>query len=284
MPLMTLFLLFLFISSFSGNLQASSAGAGEENLRLLEIDLVSLLNPAGISFTARGYARHIYRHDKSPLWDGLYYQTGAQIRITPAFSRAGIQIEWLPIKVVKLRAEYDRLYFSGNYGSLLSFTSNTAFFDDDDLEAREGEEISAYGTRTAIQLTMRAKFDEIIIRNVIDFIRYEFPGNGPYYLERENELLMATTDDVVSNQLFILFEHKTKKGSRFYGPYHDYVHVDQSNLTRERLGVTWLQQYKKMLFGLQDPRWYIQSGIYLQDPNREGDGYLLLGVGGDIQF
>jgi len=273
--------LFLLISFSAG------AGAGDSDnneINQIDVDVVSLLNPAGFSFTAKAYRRQVYRHDKSLLWDGLYYQAGAQVRITPAFSRAGLQIEWMPIAIMQLRAEYDRLYFSGKYGSLLSFTSSDELFGDDELDAKEGEEVSTYGTRTAVQITLRAKFENAIFRNVTDFIQYKFPGNGPYYLEREYELLMATNDEVLSNQLYLLFENKSETGSSYLGPYHDYVHADKSNLIRERIGVTWLQQYKKTLASLHNPRWYLQSGVYIQDPNREDEFYILVGLGGDLKF
>lgn len=260
------------------------ANSDDSHIIRIELDIVTLLNPAGFSFTAKGFNQQIYNKSKSPLWDGLYYQVATQLRITPAYSRAGVQFEWMPITILQLRAEYDRLYFSGRFGSLLSFSSNDELFGDDELTDREGDEISAYGTRSALQVTLRAKFDDIILRNVTDFMQYRFPGNGPYYLEREYEILMATSDTVLSNQLYLLFEDKSKKGSRFFGPYHDYVHADKSGLTRERLGVTWLQQYNKALVNIENPRLYVQSGIYLQDPNREEQFYIIVGIGGDIEF
>lgn len=274
-------MLCLFVSGYA----FSGSNISDENdFNLIEVDVVSLLNPLGFSLTARGFRRQVYKRDQSPLWDGLYYQAGAQLRITPAFSRIGMQVEWMPIAIMQLRAEYDRLYFSGRFGSLLSFSSSDEPFDDDVLDDREGDEISSYGTRSAAQLTLRVKFSDTIVRNVTAIAQYKFPGIGPFYLEREYELLMATSDEILSNQLFLLFENKSEQGSRYIGPYHDYVHVNKSDLIRERIGMTWLQQYIKPIAGLQNPRWYIQSGIYLQDPNREDEMYLLIGVGGDIEF
>jgi len=252
--------------------------------KLAEIDLVGLYNPLGFSFATKAYWRNEYRQDTSELWDGLYYQAGAQLRLTPAYSQAGFHIEWLPIAVTKLKLQYDRLYFSGSFGSLLSFASADQPFDDNDLEAREGEETSAYASRTAVSVTLQARVNQFVVRNILEQIDYEFPGNGPFYLEREFELLLATDDQVFSNQLYLLVENKNKERDRYIGPYHDYVHVDKSDQTRERLGVTWLQQYKQPVAGVQSPRWYIQAGHYLQDPNRKDELYFILGVGGDFEF
>lgn len=272
-----LFLLFASLCSYAENFD-------EDTLSLLELDLISVVNPLGISLSANGFYRQVYYHDKSPLWDGLYYQAGVQANVNPAFSRAGIHIEWLPIAILKLRLQYDRYYFSGSNGSLLTFTSANDLFGDDELLAREGDEVSGYGDRALFRFEIRAKMNKIIFRNITDLAYYQFPGTGPYYLEREYEILMATRDDIVSNQIFLLFETKNENSRYFIGPYHDYVRVSNSGLTRERFGITGYQEFDTALWGLQKPRWFIQSGIYLNERNREDDFYLIVGVGGDFNL
>jgi len=269
---------------FLSMLMSYSAVALNNETKLAEVDIIGLYNPLGFSLASRVYWRNEYRQDASPLWDGLYFQAGAQLRLTPAYSQAGFHIEWLPVAVTKLKLQYDRLYFSGDYGSLLSFSSADQSFDDSDLEAREGEEISAYASRMAVGVTLQVRFNKFIVRNILEQVDYEFPGNGPFYLEREFELLLATDDQLISNQLYLLVENKKEQSDQYIGPYYDYVHVDKSDLTRERLGVTWLQQYKRPIAGLQKPRWYIQTGYYLQDPNRKDELYFIFGFGGDFEF
>ena len=250
----------------------------------IETDLVSLLNPLGISLSVTGFHKNTYHYDTAPLWDGLYYQTGLQLNINPAFVRAGLHVEWLPVAVLKLRLQYDRLYFSGSNGSLLVFSSADELFGDDELLAREGDEVSDYGNRLLLRFELRAKLKNLIIRNVTDLMQYQFPGAGPYYLEREYEILMASNDDVVSNQIFFLYESKNEKYSNYVGPYHDYVHVSKSDLIRERLGVTWFQEFNEAFGHLEKPRWYVQLGMYLNDPNRADEYYLVFGVGGDFNL
>lgn len=251
----------------------------------LELDLVSLYNPLGLSLAAEIYQRRIYRHDDFVLWDGLYVKWGAQFNINPAFSRAGLHMGWMPIAVLQMQAQYDQIYFSGSNGSLLTFTGSDQLFGEDELKAREGDEITGQGSRVLFNLTLRAKLGKTILRNVTDFIHYEFPGNGPYYLEREYEILMATTDDVVANKFFLLFDASSDSvKSSYAGPYHDYVQVRQAGLVRERLGITWVQEYASAFGVFHKPRWYLQSGVYLQDQNREDEFYLVFGFGGDLNF
>lgn len=258
--------------------------AFSETSRQAEFDLAGLYNPLGISLSVFAYQKNIYNQSKNSLWHGLYYQAGAQALLTPAFSRAGLHVEWMPVAVLQLRAQIDRIYFSGDFGSLLSFNTSDAAFGDDEIEALEGSEQSAYGNRQSIRMTLRAKWNQLVIRNVTDWVDYEFPAAGPYYLEREYELLMAADDSVLSNQFYLLFESNNESCQRFIGPYHERVEVKQSKNKRERVGLTWLQQYKKPVAGFINPRWYFQAGTYLDEPNREDEVYILLGIGGDLNF
>lgn len=272
-------LLVILLMTFNG--LASAADTASR----LEMDLVGLYNPLGISISARTYHRQVYHRNKSPLWDGLYWQAGGQVALNPAYQRGGFHVECLPIAVVQMRAQYDRYYFTGTNGSLLAFDRTDGRFGDSEIEAREGEEQSGYGNRYLLNLTLRAKIGNIIIRNVTDMAKYEFPGEGPYYLEREYELLMASSDYLFSNQLYLMFENKSDRGrSRYFGPYYDYVKIRETELVRERLGFTWYEEYDQALGLLQKPRWYLQSGVYLTERNRQDEFYLVLGVGGDLEF
>jgi len=256
----------------------------QDVLSLLELDMVSQVNPLGLALTVNGYYRQVYNHDASPLWDGLYYQAGAQAHVNPAFSRAGVHLEWLPVTVLKLRLQYDRYYFSGSNGSLLAFSSADELFGDNALEMREGDEFSGYGDRSLFRFELRLKHSNVIFRNVTDLAYYRFPGAGPYYLEREYEILMATRDDTVSNQMFLLFETSNNDSRYYIGPYYDYVSVSKSGLKRERLGLTGYQTFKRTLAGLKDVRWFIQAGTYLDERNRDGELYLIAGIGGDFKL
>ena len=279
------FLPFILFLLLAGSSMALAEKLTYDTANILEADIVSLYNPLGISLSAKAYHRQIYHHDAAVLWDGLYYQWGGQANINPAFSRFGVHAEWLPVAVVKLAVQYDRLFFSGNNGSLLAFVSSNDAFGDDALKAMEGDEVSAEGERKLLHITLQAKVDNIVVRNITDISDYKFPGNAAYYLEREYEILLAKDDQLISNQLYLLFEHINATGNkRYLGPYHDYIHGKKSGLTRERLGVTWFQQYTTALAGIQNPRWYLQSGIYLQDPNRQDEFYLVFGIGGDFEW
>ncbi|MDH5446971.1 MAG: hypothetical protein OEY52_15595 [Gammaproteobacteria bacterium] len=263
----------------------SSRVYSEEDLLRVEMDAVGLYNPMGLSFSASAYYRDNYEINDSILWNQLYWQTGGQIAANPAYQRAGVHFEWVPITVLQARIQYDRYYFSGDYGTLLTFNNTDGPFGDDEIKAREGEEQSGYGDRYLSSITLRAKLGNVVIRNVSQLSKYEFPGLGPYYLEREYELLMAQTDYLFSNQFYLLFESQNNKGrKRFFGPYYDYVRVRETRLERERLGVTFYQENSSAWGFLNSTRWYVQGGVYLTERNRQDEAYLVVGFGGDYDF
>lgn len=251
----------------------------------IEMDMVGLYNPLGLSFSGSAFYRHNYHLGESILWKDLYWQPGVQLAANPAYQRAGFHFEWVPAAILQMRVQYDRYHFSGEYGTLLAFDNTDGPFGDEEVEKREGDEQSGYGNRYLFDLTLRAKLGSIVISNVSKLMKYEFPGVGPYYLEREYELLMATTDYVFSNQFYILYESTNGKGKKSYlGPYYDYVQVRETQLERERLGVTYYSEYTKSWGLLEKPRWYFQGGVYLTERNRQDEIYMLLGVGGNFDF
>lgn len=272
------FLLLLYLSSYP------IVAAEQDAIKRLEMDLIGLHNPLGLSASLKGYQRHIYNRSDNILWDGLYYQYGAQGSVTPAYGKMGLHLEWMPIALVQLRIQSERYFFSGSFGSLLEFPANNSPFDDDDIEAREGEERADTGSRNMFSLILRAKLATFVIRNVTELARYEFPGNGPYFLEREYELLMAKQEELFANQLYLFYDGSDAAGTLYLGPYHDYVRLAESGQHRERVGLTVFREYQKALGSFQSPRWYLQMGRYLQEPNRDGEYYLVAGVGADFNF
>lgn len=101
---------------------------------------------------------------------------------------------------------------------------------------------------------------------------------------REYELLMATDDNVLSNQLFLLHEKYTNSYRRYVGPCHEQVKVEKSGNKRERLGVVWLQPYNNSVAGFINSRWFLQAGQYLEEPDRKGEACILLGIGGYLNL
>lgn len=260
--------------AFSGNVSS-----------VLELDTAARLNPLGAAFYLNAYQRNVYQRHPSTLWDGLYVQGGVQANINGAFVRAGLYLEWMPIAVLQLRVQLDRYHFNGSYGSLLAFDDVDSAYGDEVLAGREGDEQTAYGSRYSLRPTLRAKFGHYIVRNEINYYHYRFPGAGPYYLDRESEILLAQKDDLFLNNLNLLYEMNGENGGTrsLAGPFYEYARARESGIMRQLLGISLYREPMQRWQGFTHPRWYMQAGYYLQEPNRQGQFYGVVGFGADLR-
>ena len=122
------------------------------------------------------------------------------------------------------------------------------------------------------------------MRNTTDYLYFNFPGTGPYYLDREYDTLLAPRDHLIANQFLLLYDVPTESHSAtlLIGPYAEWTRAIETKLTRQRVGITYYHVPSAQYGYFRQPRLYAQAGINLQDPNREGGFYAVLGIGGNI--
>lgn len=250
------------------------------------LDLAGGGNPATLVFVGEARYRNVYRLDKSSLWNDLYIQGGFQLSVTPAYAKAGMHIEWLPIAILQLRLQYDRYAFFAQHGSLLAYASGDEPFGDDVIKSRRGEEKTGSANRVLFQPALRMKYGSYIIRNKSDFALFEFSGKGPYYHEWEYDVLLKTDDRLLNNQFMLLYELIQNENGRtlLVGPYHEYLTTSHANLERSRAGLSLYFVPVERIRVFHQPRLWIQAGRYLQDRNRDNEIYFLAGVGADLKF
>lgn len=261
--------------------QTLAAGTNQNDASL---DLALGLNPKTLALLGEVRHRHIYHESNSLLWDKLYLQQGLQFTLSPAFANAGAHLEWLPIAVLQLRLQYDRYHFFGRHGSLLRYSSGSEAFGDDEIEARQGEEKSGNAGRLLFQPILRAQIGGFIFRNKTDVALFDFSGPGPYYHEWEYDTLLKTHDRLVRNQTLLLYETRYRGKTLLLGPLYEHMRSFHAGLKRKRLALSGYLIYQNPLHGLQQPRLWLQLGRYLTDRNREGEYYLLSGVGANFHF
>jgi hypothetical protein len=241
------------------------------------LDLAAGDNPTTLAFLGEVYRRKIYHRDPSPLWDGLYYQGGAQFTLTPAFGRLGIHVQWLPVAVLQLRLQFDHYDFFGRYGSLLSYASAREPYGDHVIESRKGEETTGNARRLLLQPTLQAKWGPLILRNMTDLAVFDFSGSGPYYHEWEYDVLLKTRDRLVRNRLMLLYEIDYKNTNTFLlGPVMDVMRSYHAGIKRTSLGAM------AYLFINKKYRLWLQVARYSNDPNRDNEAYFLTGIGSDF--
>jgi hypothetical protein len=244
------------------------------------LDLAAGDNPTTLALLGEVFRRKIYHRDPSPLWDGLYYQGGAQFTLTPAFGRLGVHFQWLPVAVMQLRLQLDHYEFFGRYGSLLSYASGHEPYGDHAIETRKGEETTGNARRLLLQPTLQAKWGRVILRNITDLAVFDFSGPGPYYHEWEYDVLLKTRDRLLRNRLMLLYEINNQKSNNAFllGPMVNVMRSYHAGIKRTSLGAM------AYLFMNQKFRLWLQVARYSNDPNRDNEAYFLAGLGTDFKI
>ena len=103
-------------------------------------DLRGRSQPTGLVVDSSLILRKTHSAPGSLLLDQTYREIGIDASVSPALAEAGLHAEWLPLRILKLRAEAHALSSFGLLGYTLSFPSPASAFGDREVEAREGEE------------------------------------------------------------------------------------------------------------------------------------------------
>jgi hypothetical protein len=188
----------------------------------------------------------------------------------------------MPHAALQLRAQYGLYrYYGGDSVALLSFPSGDAPFGDDEVSDREGEAEQAWGQRFLLSPVLRVTLGPLLLRNATDLAWFRFTGEGPYFLEWEYDTLLKDGDWLVADSLQALTRlwQGSGEAALYAGPFFEIVHAGASGITQERAGLiaSWTGVGK--LGALRRPRTFFQAGVHLRDPNREGELFVLGGVG-----
>jgi len=266
--------------------QASTDRPDKTTQTTLHADIAGQANPEGLMLIFGGYRRWIREMNNELNIPSSYLQAGAAIGVSPAYGKVAAYAEWMPALFAKVRFEYDVYRFFGANGALLSFPSGDSKFGRNEVNALKGLEETGYGGRFLIRPTFFGKIGPVIISNQTDFAYYQLTGRGPYVLEWEYEILLKHFDHVFNNRTNFLINAWKGPGeaSLLIGPYYEITHAYGADLTKQRVGgvIFWVPQ--DTLWSFNRPRIYSQLGIYVQDPNRQGEPYFAMGVGFDFDL
>ncbi len=207
---------------------------------------------------------------------------GGEIGINPAYGQFSAYSEWTPLIFLKFRLQYDRYVFLGQYGGLLSFSSANQKYGDAIIENREGEEENTTGSRIVLKPLLRANIGNLIFRNQSTFAQYYFEGKGQYFLELEHSVLLKNDDTLYANDFTTLYDIKLNdKLNLFIGPYHELIYAKSAKITNQRIGINlFLDNQKNNYFKTQ--RFFSRIGTNLEDKNRKGEFFIILGYGVDF--
>ena len=251
-----------------------------------QADAAGQANPEGLLLLFGVHHRWIMGMDDTLGIPSSYVQAGMGIGTTPAYGRANVHVEWLPLIFAKVRLQYDVFRFYGRDTALLSFSSADARFGKHEVKAKEGAEEAGYGNRVLIRPTFYAKAGPFIISNQTDLAYFHFTGTGPYFLDWSYETLVKNGDHVWENRTNVLVQAWKGVGqeSLLTGPFWEITHAAAADLTRRRAGVMVFWVPRNAMTPAGRLRMFAQYGIYVSDRNREGEGFGAIGIGVDYDL
>ena len=244
------------------------------------------LNPltGGILVGAR--YRHIYRLSDRLVLDGAAIQAGADIAYAIATARSAVHFEWQPLAVTRLRAQYETWLWTGitsDLGHGLSFPSADAPFGPDELRRREGEEEQALGHRLLLVSSLEGKLGPVVGFTAPEIALWYIHGEESYWLEPQYDNLIQrgsldATVRVTSAILLEVWSAGDGDGAARIGALHEVVHTLAASLTRHRLGGLLTFTPRRSFARLHRPTVSFSAGSNLEDPNRQGEPWLLAGL------
>lgn len=264
----------------------SPAGTWPRQQTAFQADAGGEVNPEGLLLLLGVHRRWTMGMDDALGIPSSYAQAGMGIGTTPAYGRANVHVEWLPVIFAKVRLQYDVFRFYGRETALLSFPSPDVRFGRSEVETKEGTEEAGYGNRILIRPTFYAKAGPFIISNQTDLAYFHFTGAGPYYLEWSYETLVRNGDHVLENRTNVLVQAWKGIGeeSLLAGPFWEITHAAAADLTRRRAGVMAFWVPRNAMTSVGRLRIFAQYGVYVSDRNREGEGFGAAGIGVDYDL
>jgi len=224
--------------------------------------------------------RSTYGHSDDPLYDGLYGAFTAGLTGSPAIVGLMLRGEWVPLAILRIRASYNALFYTGNdfgLGHGLHFDSADSPFDEATLKAREGEASSHLAHRAQFMVTLRFRTGPFIMFSDTELAAWYLPEvNGPgYAYETYYDSLVerGTMDGVIMNQTAALYEIWKGEGEANFraGVVHEYAHTLGTGFSRSRIGAMLMWTPYDKLWTSKAPMLLLMPGITLKDKHRQYD-------------
>jgi hypothetical protein len=301
-PLKILLLAALFsfglptLTPSTAHAQASASGASNQwqlptrrvPRYVLTTDIKSRIEPVGLFLDNTFRSRNVYGREGSILLEGAYWQWGVDMGSSPALVEPGVHFEIMPIRLLIVKFEYRAIVYFGAFGYGLSFGSADAAFGDDEVNPRieAGDHEFGTGHRFGVLPTFQLAAGPIILRNVGEYYYQLMNGfDGPYVRERLHDQLLRTSGDfMMLNATTIAYALWDPPGEGLWilGPYYEYTRGFDAGTTRHRVGGVTAFIAADQWRNARRPRVYLQSGVNLQDTNREGAFFIQGGFGFDL--
>jgi hypothetical protein len=224
--------------------------------------------------------RLAYDAGDSILFRDLYFEYGAELAAS-ALYRPAVHAEWLPLKILKLRLQYEAWFWPGFHlgsGNGLTFPSASSPFGPDELTRRKGEEVAAIGHHLLVLPTFQIKLWRIAAVDQFELGLWYIHGPESYWLDPfyDNLIKRGAPDAVLRNSAFLLFEayRGDAEESVYVGPMYEVVHTISAAITRQRVGLAASATPFAHLGPFDRPTLLFATGLNLEDRNRQGEPWV----------
>lgn len=240
--------------------------------RRIDNTFVFVLNPLGImdSFDIT-WTRPINRSDDL-LHKDAHVAAGVANRITPAFVRVGPWFEYSPLSIIDLRVGVEPGYYFGTFKAFLPFESASSNFDDDVIQARQGEAKSGFAGKVYFSPTLKARTGAAVarIRAEVAYHKAQKAGEPFYYDPFIDTLVKASGSTVLTLEALVLREFDLGGGRKLLlGPVYDLTTVREAPGNRKQdIGLIAAWSNSRNFHALKDPTFAAKIVYFLQDPVR----------------
>lgn len=242
-----------------------------------DLDLKWRIQPLAIELSTRMYNEHQYwRSNKSMLFSEVFVRAGAVVNLTPAYAEGGIDFEFQPIRIFKLRAQYLAGYDFGTFKYVIPYDNPDPITRDRELKADKDRARSGVHQRVIIQPTLQFAVGNIALVNTFTYQYFNYRGRdyeGPWLrTSAEDRIVHTDGDSILQNMLLVAYKvwSGPNNGQMLIGPYHEWVRGVRAYRAegleqRHRVGLTAVVAPAKNWGKIYSPRLLVQAGYNVVD-------------------
>lgn len=252
----------------------SDEASNTRNRFYADMDLRFRVQPLGLVLSTRMYNEHEYmRSNASILFSHVFLRAGAVVNLSPAYAEGGLDIEFQPIRIFNVRAQYIAGYHFGTFRYLIPFDNANPITRDDELDAIRDTAQAGVHHRLEIAPTFQVALGNLAVRNTFTYQRVWYPGEqfgGPWLRESSYDRMVHIDGDAILTNLLLvmykLWDPDADGDAQFLlGPFHEWTRGVAAMDNRHRVGLTALLIPKHNWGSFYRPRIILQGGYNVVD-------------------
>lgn len=199
-------------------------------------------NPLGlIEVFTLGYHKPLYASDH-PALEKNFVNASVVAAATPAYGFLGLQTEFQPATVLRLRARGEMIGFFGSFGHVSSFDAADADYSETAIQEQwdAGENAATYGSRLTFTALVQGAIKPVAVRSHFQATRVDLdlPESTPFYYSPQFDYLIEDQGWFLQNDadLVWLFDSGAVAGLRWNTSGSIYSTGDDPNGPAHRVG------------------------------------------------